>query len=217
MKLDTWEKPLLKTQPKPALNTVGSLNSSDFAEVEHLVRVWPEAWGLPSGHIYHDHLLKYARIALGTSLQDHFDRQKTRGPTYDVIMHSQALQENSFSEVRFRALWLFLNALSLLAFHFPWNAASCTWLKRKMLYLREVHRYDTAIGQCNLFTDSGIFFLSGISSNPHTVLSAAFYIWIFNLAEPCIKTCVAPKLPVDHREKTVQEYQLSLSTVIYTC
>lgn len=153
---------------------------------------------------------------------------------YDIIMHSQALQEKSFREVTFRVHQL-LNAISLLAFHFPekWaikccyalymqyysiilkHGAYCT-LKEKCCNSKR-YRCNTTIGQYNLFTDSGIFFLSGISSNPHTVLSAAFYIWIFNLAEGCIKTCVAPKLPVDHREKTAQEYQLSLSTVIYTC
>lgn len=82
---------------------------------------------------------------------------------YDIIMHSQALQEDSFSEVRFRECQLFLNAVSLLAFHSPENwavkhcyalytqyysiihrhSAYCTLLKRKMLYLKEVQtRYS---------------------------------------------------------------------------
>lgn len=157
--------------------------------------------------MYHDHLLKYARIALGTGLEDHFYRQNTRVPMYDIIMQSQALQENSFSEVRFRVCQLFLKAVSLLAFLFPekWAVKCCQALYKKYYSIVPRHsayctlkekcsiskryRYNTAIGIWDL--------LSGTSSYPH----AAFYIWIFNLAEGFIKTCVAPKLPVDHTER----------------
>lgn len=107
-KLDTCENPSLKPSQNQN-NTVASLNSYDFAEVEQLVVGFKlvssfrtQVWVLPSGHIYHDHLLKHARIALGTSLQDHIYRQNTRIPMYDIFMHSQALQENTFGEVWFR-------------------------------------------------------------------------------------------------------------------
>ena len=154
---------ILKTQPKPTqLSLLNPLTlqrlSTWFGIASFSLRVWLGVWVLPSGHIYHDHLLKYARTALGRSLQDHFYRQNTRVPINDIIMHSQALQENLFSEVRFRVCQIFLKAVSLLAFHFPekWavkrcyalykqyysiflrHGAFCTLLKRKMLYLKEV-------------------------------------------------------------------------------
>lgn len=93
--------------------------STWFGVARFSLHVWSDAWVLPSDHMYHDHLLKYARIALGTGLEDHFYRQNTRVSMYDIIMQSQALQENSFSEVRFRVCQLFLKAVSLLAFLFP--------------------------------------------------------------------------------------------------
>lgn len=107
-KLDTCGNQSLRLSQNQN-NTVASLKSYYFAEVEKLVvgfklvsSFMTKGLSPAFRSLYNDHLLKYKRIALGTSLQDHFYRQNTRVPMCDIFMHSQALQEDTFSEIRFR-------------------------------------------------------------------------------------------------------------------